>query len=60
MPADRHPAHPDEESRYLALLNALSEIDHEMVERDVPITVRQRLAEVIELCRADFSCRFGR
>jgi hypothetical protein len=59
MSGKSNPARRDEESRYLALLNALTEINHGMVKLDAPISARDMLAQLIGLCRSDFSRRFG-
>ena len=60
MPANRHPATADEESRYLALLNALSELDHDFQERNVPAEACHMLGQLTELCRSDYRERFSR
>jgi hypothetical protein len=59
MPANRNSGRADEESLYLALLNALSEIEYDMPRRDVPKDARDLLGQVIGLCRLDYHSRFG-
>lgn len=49
----------DAESRYLALLNRMTEAGHEMVRLEVPDELQQGLRELIAMCRQDFEKHFG-
>lgn len=59
MPNDRRAASSYECSKYLAMLNALSEVRHELATNGARVEARVMLDEVISLCRAEYEARFG-
>jgi hypothetical protein len=50
----------DEESRCLALINSLVELEHEFQVLDLPSDSRDMLQTLLETCRRDFRGRFSR
>lgn len=45
--------HSERSSRYIALINALTEASHEMQRLDMPKQLRERFLGIIQECRAE-------
>lgn len=59
MPTDRHSTSSYECSKYLAMLNALSEVRHQLMTNGAQVEAKAMLDEVIRLCRAEYEARYG-
>lgn len=59
MPTNRHPASSDECSKYIAMLNALLEVRHQLTANGAQLEARTMLDGVISLCRTEYEARFG-